>query len=115
MLALITVDASVGAGFLQGAEHHAGVPAEVVELHFEAEIEIPVGFLCAQESVGSDVFAEADDFRSFDAEFSAAVDFFPAAQVFAVEELSKAGFGRLAEWQGGYDDSGQQSEFHGVV
>lgn len=51
VFALVAVDATVSAGFLEATEHHAGVAGEVVELHFESEVEVLVGFFGDEEGV----------------------------------------------------------------
>src|SRR5690606_27053136 len=91
VLALVAVNAPVSVA-LQAAEHHAGVAAEVVELHLETEVEVLVGLVGAQEGVGADILAESDDASVLDAVFAVAVDLRPSGQILAVEKGGEARF-----------------------
>ena len=84
VLALVAVNPSVGAFFLQSAEHHSRIAAEVIEFHLEAKIVVFVGFFGAQKGIIADVFSSADDAFAFRFEFAIAVDYFPATEVIAV-------------------------------
>ena len=111
VLALISMHTPVFAGFLQSAEHHAGIAAEIVELHVKAEIEVFVGFVGAQEGVRFHVDAGADDGIALDGEFSITIDDGPSGEIFAVEQGGEAFFGIRGE-AGKAGDGEISQEFH---
>ncbi len=108
VLALVAVHTPVAVlrFLLQAPEHHPGVALERVELHLEAEVEVPVRLLGDQEGVAVHVHPGSHDLSALDLELTVPSDLFPAGEILAVCHGNESGFiGAFGEC-----DDGQQCE-----
>ena len=108
MLTLVTTDTAVSVfTFLEATEDAAGVSAFVVKFKLEGEDEVLVVFFSSEEGVSFDLFTEAADAVVFNFEVSCSADFFPAAEVFSVEEGFEAVFFKLGRFDEGGESGGE--------